>query len=85
MLLGAYFWGYLLTSLPGGILAEWLGGKAVVGYTMGLSGVLAAFTPYSAAIGFYAVYLVRLVTGVLAVSYLVFAVPINSNYKKTEG
>lgn len=77
MLLGAYFWGYLLTSLPGGILAEWLGGKAVVGYTMGLSGVLAACTPYSAGVGFYAVYLVRLVTGVLAVCHLILVFPIN--------
>lgn len=33
-LLGSYFWGYLVTSLPGGLLAEWLGGRVVIGYTM---------------------------------------------------
>lgn len=52
------------------MLAEWLGGRAVVGVSMGLSGILTAITPYSASLGFYSIYGVRLLTGVLAVSSL---------------
>lgn len=50
------------------MLAEWLGGRAVVGYSMGLSGVLTAIVPYAASLGFWPVYAVRLITGVLGVS-----------------
>lgn len=69
MLLGSYFWGYLVTSLPGGMLAEWLGGKSVVGYTMAASAVVTALIPVSARFSYWLVYALRLVTGILAVSW----------------
>ncbi|XP_055314147.1 sialin-like isoform X2 [Sitodiplosis mosellana] len=65
-LLGSYFWGYLVTSLPGGILAEWLGGRAVVGYTLAGSAVITALTPIAAGISYWFVFGIRLITGVLA-------------------
>lgn len=68
LLLGAYFWGYLVTSLPGGILAEWLGGRAVVGYAMAGSAVFTALTPIAADLSYWGVYAIRLFTGILAVS-----------------
>lgn len=68
MLLGAYFWGYLLTSLPGGMLAEWIGGRTVVGVSMALSAILTALIPFSASISVWAVYGVRVATGILGVS-----------------
>lgn len=68
LLLGAYFWGYLVTSLPGGLLAEWLGGRAVVGYTLMGSVVCTALTPIAADFSYWLVFTLRLFTGVLAVS-----------------
>ena len=32
IILGAFFWGYLLTQIPGGWLAERVGGKGVFGW-----------------------------------------------------
>lgn len=67
-MLGSYFWGYLVTSLPGGMLAESLGGRNVVGYTMALSAVITALTPIAADISYWCVFAIRIGTGVLAVS-----------------
>lgn len=68
-LLGSYFWGYLVTSLPGGMLAEWLGGRSVVGYTLAGSAILTAFTPIAAETSYWLVFSIRLATGILAVSF----------------
>lgn len=65
-LLGSYFWGYLVTSLPGGLLAEWLGGRAVVGYTMAGSAILTGLTPIAAEASYWLVFAIRLTTGILA-------------------
>lgn len=46
-------------------MAEYIGGKAVVGYTIGLSGLLTALTPLSASISFWAVFSIRVMTGIL--------------------
>lgn len=67
-LLGSYFWGYFLTSLPGGMLAEWIGGRAVVGYTLVGSAICTALTPLAADISYWFVVTIRLMTGILAVS-----------------
>lgn len=69
LLLGSYFWGYLITSLPAGMLAEWLGGKSVVGFTMAASGITTALIPICAQYSFWVVYGLRLLTGVLAVCH----------------
>lgn len=34
LMLGSFFWGYVLTELPGGRLAEIIGGRRVFGYSM---------------------------------------------------
>lgn len=67
-LLGSYFWGYLVTSLPAGVIAEWIGGRTVVGVTMGLSGILTALIPFCAGISFWTLFIVRMSIGVLGVS-----------------
>lgn len=66
-MLGAFFWGYFITTLPGGLLAELFGGRRVVGYALGISGVLTALTPWAAEWSFWAVYAVRVITGLLGV------------------
>lgn len=73
-MLGAYFWGYLLTTLPGGILAEWCGGRAVVGYSIGASAIVTALIPFGAQLSFWAVYALRALTGFLGVNIFYFSI-----------
>uniref|UniRef100_A0A1B0G4N9 Uncharacterized protein n=1 Tax=Glossina morsitans morsitans TaxID=37546 RepID=A0A1B0G4N9_GLOMM len=63
LLLGAYFYGYMLTSIPGGILAENFGGTRVLGYSFLLTGVLTALTPAAAALNKWAVFTLRFSQG----------------------
>lgn len=55
-----------MTSLPGGMLAEWLGGRSVVGYTLAASAILTACTPAAADGSYWFVFAIRLCTGILA-------------------
>lgn len=45
LVLGSYFWGYVLTSLPGGMLAERWGPRHIIGWTQLLSGLLTLAHP----------------------------------------
>lgn len=40
LMLGSFFWGYVLTELPGGRLAEIIGGRRVFGYSMLFASVM---------------------------------------------
>lgn len=66
-LLGAYFWGYLITQIPGGILSEWFGARHVIGLSTGFSAIATLLTPASAQLSFWAVFLMRMLTGALGV------------------
>lgn len=55
-----------MTSLPAGMLAEWFGGRSIVGYTLAGSAVFTAFTPVAAGISYWLVFAIRLITGILA-------------------
>lgn len=68
MLLGAYFYGYMITSLPAGMLAENLGGKPVAGYSCLGAGILTALTPLAASWDKWAVWVLRFAIGFLTVS-----------------
>ena len=46
--LGAFFYGYLITQIPGGWLAERYGGKMVFGIGIVMTSVLTLFTPLAA-------------------------------------
>lgn len=48
LILGAFFWGYLITQIPGGWLAERFGGKAVYGWFMLMTAVATLLTPIGA-------------------------------------
>lgn len=56
IILSAVFWGYVLTQVPGGLLAEKYGGKYVLATGMMLSAVCTLLTPPIARMG--ATYLV---------------------------
>lgn len=68
LLLGAYFWGYLFTCLPGGLLADRFGGRQVVGWSMAFSAVLTAAMPIGASLSLWAVMVLRFLIGVAGVS-----------------
>ncbi|XP_069692007.1 sialin isoform X2 [Periplaneta americana] len=65
MILGCFFWGYVLTELPGGRLAEIIGGHRVFGYSMLSASVLTLLTPLSAQIGYVAVVVLRVLLGLM--------------------
>ncbi|XP_052751162.1 sialin isoform X2 [Galleria mellonella] len=65
LLLGCFFWGYVLTELPGGRLAEIVGARRVFGYSTLLASVLTLLTPSAAAIGFGWAVAVRVLLGFL--------------------
>ncbi|XP_037293127.1 sialin [Manduca sexta] len=64
-LLGCFFWGYVLTELPGGRLAEIIGARRVFGYSTLLASILTLLTPGAAAAGFGWVVAVRVFLGFL--------------------
>ncbi|XP_023162936.2 sialin [Drosophila hydei] len=66
LLLGGYFYGYMITSLPGGTLAEMLGGRNVAGYSCLLGALLTALTPAAAAWDKYAVFALRFLIGLVS-------------------
>ncbi|EDV98298.1 GH22746 [Drosophila grimshawi] len=66
LLLGGYFYGYMVTSLPGGTLAEMFGGRKVAGYSCLLGAILTALTPLAASWDKYAVFVLRVLLGLVS-------------------
>lgn len=66
ILLGAYFWGYLFSTLVGGFLADRFGAATVVLFTMSLTCVTTAFCPLGAQAHFIYIYVLRFLTGAFA-------------------
>lgn len=63
IILGSFFWGYILTELPGGRLAELIGGRRVFGHSMLWSSVLTLVTPVAALSHYSALIVVRVLLG----------------------
>ena len=63
LILGSFFWGYILTELPGGRLAELIGGHRVFGHSMFWASVITLITPVTAHMGFEAMVVLRAVLG----------------------
>ena len=61
--LGCFFWGYILTELPGGRLAELIGGRRVFGHSMLWASLLTLFTPLAAHLNYVVLIVVRVVLG----------------------
>jgi len=69
MILGCFFLGYVLTELPGGRLAEVIGGHRVFGYSMLSASVLTLLTPFAARLDYLSVVVVRVLPGLMLVIY----------------
>lgn len=65
LILGSFFWGYLMTELPGGRLAELIGGHRVFGHSMLWSSVVTLIIPFAANLGVAAMVVSRVVLGFL--------------------
>ncbi|KAF7990568.1 hypothetical protein HCN44_000373 [Aphidius gifuensis] len=62
-ILGAFFWGYICTELPGGRMAEVFGARKIFGYSMMISSAVTLLTPISATFGYRVVAALRVVLG----------------------
>lgn len=62
---GSFFWGYILTELPGGRLAELIGGRRVFGHSMLWASVITLFTPVAAYLDFRVVVFLRALLGLM--------------------
>lgn len=61
--LGSFFWGYILTELPGGRLAEVIGARKVFGGGMLMASFLTLLTPIACYLDVVAVIILRAVIG----------------------
>jgi len=62
-ILGSFFWGYVLTELPGGRLAEVIGAKRVFGGGMLAASLLTLLTPAACKLSYIAVIVLRSMMG----------------------
>ena len=62
--MGSFFYGYVLTQVPGGRLAETLGGKRIFGIGILITSILTFLTPPAAHLSVPALVIVRILTGV---------------------
>ena len=73
-ILGSFFYGYIFTQLPGGLLATFFGGKWVFGIGILITSILTIITPFAARQSVYLFIAVRIVEGIGEVSTLLFFV-----------
>lgn len=63
IVLGSFFYGYVLTQVPGGRMAELMGGKRIYGYGVLITVIFTFLTPIAAYVGFPLLVLVRVLEG----------------------
>ena len=63
-ILGAFFYGYLISQIPGGILAERYGGKWVLAVFVCLSTASTLLTPLAARLSFIPLIILRILCGI---------------------
>jgi len=64
----SFFWGYLLTQIAGGIWADTVGGKTVLGFGVVWWSIATALTPVAAKLGLPFLLVVRAFMGIGEVS-----------------
>lgn len=76
-MLGAYFWGYILTQIPGGRVAEMFSAKWVIWGSVLVNVVFTILTPLAANISYIAVLVVRFIEGLGAVRKTLHLIVLN--------
>jgi MFS family permease len=74
VVLGAYFYGYIVTSLIAGQLTDWIGARWLIGTAILISGVLNLIIPVCAQWSVYAVIAVRILCGLVGVHKLIIII-----------
>lgn len=80
MMLGSFFWGNAITSIPFGIVCQKYGGKNVITYLFTVCVILTALTPVLAQISFWISCVNRFFIGFASVNNLLIC-----NFKYAEG
>ena len=70
-ILASFFYGYIVTQIPGGWLADRFGGRRVFGIAMGISGVCTVLMPVCARTSVILVYVLRVLLGLATVSIFI--------------
>ena len=63
IILGMFFYGYVLTQVPGGRMAEIVGGKWLMGVGVLITAVFTLLTPLAAVTNIYLLYCLRIIMG----------------------
>ena len=71
LVLASFFYGYLLTQIPGGWIATRFGGKHVFGTGVLVTSVLTLITPQMADISLWALITVRIIIGFFEVGMMI--------------
>ena len=72
VILGSFFWGYILTQIPGGILTKKFGGKWPLGFGLLISAIFAILTPWAARTSRKFLIAARIIQGMGSVSFKFF-------------
>ena len=65
MILGAFYYGYMVTQIPGGMIAEKYGGKWLFGLGIFGTALLSLLTPYGARASTGVLIAIRVVQGIM--------------------
>lgn len=68
MVLGSFYYGYIVLQVPGGWLATKIGGTRIFGMALFIASVLTLLTPTAARFSVYALIVLRVLEGVVLVS-----------------
>ena len=70
-MLSAFFYGYLVTQIPGGLLAQRVGGKWVFGVGVVMTAILTTLTPFAAGTSVWLLVALRVLEGLSEVSFII--------------
>ena len=68
LVLGSFYWGYMVTQIPGGFFAARFGGKHVFGWFMLLCAVATLLSPVAARVSYVFLIVLRIIAGIGQVS-----------------
>ena len=68
LVLGSFYWGYAITSLFGGRISDYLGGKTVMGLGVFAASFLTLMTPLAACASVQALIITRIFLGIAQVN-----------------
>ncbi|XP_033156125.1 putative inorganic phosphate cotransporter isoform X1 [Drosophila mauritiana] len=65
LILSSFFWGYVVSQVPAGLLAKRFGAKLVLGLATAIGGILCFFHPIAAKSGWQSICALRVLTGLV--------------------